>query len=198
MALIKCPECGKEISDKTSSCPNCGYPIKKKITFTHKKIIVPIVIVALAVIVIFIVSFGGNNKLIRNAKWDESLNSVLKREQKNVSGDNIYISDDIICISNISIYGEDRCKLWYKFDENNKLNEIIVRANSYDYYDLPEKVDEQFLDFLSEIEKELGSPTTSNTDGIVKKVTWSFKGVFITLEYSFSYEHIELTYIKQK
>ena len=27
MALIKCPECGKEISDKTSSCPGCGYPI---------------------------------------------------------------------------------------------------------------------------------------------------------------------------
>lgn len=25
MAMIKCPECGKEISDKASSCPNCGY-----------------------------------------------------------------------------------------------------------------------------------------------------------------------------
>lgn len=29
MALIKCPECGKEISDKAESCPNCGYPINK-------------------------------------------------------------------------------------------------------------------------------------------------------------------------
>lgn len=27
MALIKCPECGKEISDKASSCLSCGYPI---------------------------------------------------------------------------------------------------------------------------------------------------------------------------
>lgn len=27
MALIKCPECGKEVSDKACSCPNCGYPI---------------------------------------------------------------------------------------------------------------------------------------------------------------------------
>lgn len=25
--IINCPECGKEISDKASSCPNCGYPI---------------------------------------------------------------------------------------------------------------------------------------------------------------------------
>ena len=27
MALIKCPECGKEISDKASACVNCGCPI---------------------------------------------------------------------------------------------------------------------------------------------------------------------------
>ncbi len=27
MALIKCPECGKEISDKASACIHCGYPI---------------------------------------------------------------------------------------------------------------------------------------------------------------------------
>ena len=26
MALIKCPECGKEISDKASRCPHCGLP----------------------------------------------------------------------------------------------------------------------------------------------------------------------------
>lgn len=27
MAIIKCPECGKEVSDKAVSCPNCAYPI---------------------------------------------------------------------------------------------------------------------------------------------------------------------------
>ena len=27
MALIKCPECGKDISDKSKTCINCGYPI---------------------------------------------------------------------------------------------------------------------------------------------------------------------------
>lgn len=27
MALIKCPECGKEISDTTPSCPHCGYQL---------------------------------------------------------------------------------------------------------------------------------------------------------------------------
>lgn len=31
MALIKCPECGKEVSDKATSCPNCGLPFTEKI-----------------------------------------------------------------------------------------------------------------------------------------------------------------------
>lgn len=27
MTLIKCPECGKEISDKSNQCIHCGYPL---------------------------------------------------------------------------------------------------------------------------------------------------------------------------
>ena len=29
MSLIKCPECGKEISNKANTCIHCGYPIHK-------------------------------------------------------------------------------------------------------------------------------------------------------------------------
>ena len=29
MALIKCPECGTEVSDKAATCPRCAYPIAK-------------------------------------------------------------------------------------------------------------------------------------------------------------------------
>ena len=29
MALINCPECGKEISDKAPACIHCGYPLDK-------------------------------------------------------------------------------------------------------------------------------------------------------------------------
>ena len=28
MALIKCKECGREISDKASVCPHCGCPVE--------------------------------------------------------------------------------------------------------------------------------------------------------------------------
>ena len=29
MALITCPECGREVSDRAKTCPNCGFPITK-------------------------------------------------------------------------------------------------------------------------------------------------------------------------
>lgn len=30
MSLIKCPECGRQISDQSESCIHCGFPIKQK------------------------------------------------------------------------------------------------------------------------------------------------------------------------
>ena len=31
MAMITCPECGKQISDQAVSCPNCGYVLSKRL-----------------------------------------------------------------------------------------------------------------------------------------------------------------------
>ena len=33
MAIIECPECGKEVSTTASHCPNCGYNIKRIIAY---------------------------------------------------------------------------------------------------------------------------------------------------------------------
>ncbi|HIR49435.1 MAG TPA: hypothetical protein IAB35_05595 [Candidatus Faecimonas gallistercoris] len=38
MSLIECPECKKEISDKASSCPNCGCPITPELIEKEKRI----------------------------------------------------------------------------------------------------------------------------------------------------------------
>lgn len=35
MALIKCAECGKDLSDSAISCPHCGNPVKKEVKI-HK------------------------------------------------------------------------------------------------------------------------------------------------------------------
>jgi hypothetical protein len=34
MALINCPECGKQVSTEARTCPACGYPIAEKLAQT--------------------------------------------------------------------------------------------------------------------------------------------------------------------
>ena len=41
MALIKCPECSKEISNKANSCPHCGCPLSELITTGTVRIKMP-------------------------------------------------------------------------------------------------------------------------------------------------------------
>lgn len=31
MALINCPECGKQVSTSAQACPSCGYPVAEKV-----------------------------------------------------------------------------------------------------------------------------------------------------------------------
>jgi len=37
MALIKCPECGTEVSEKAEKCPKCAYPLNPKNSITQLK-----------------------------------------------------------------------------------------------------------------------------------------------------------------
>ena len=37
MALIKCPECGKDVSDKAAICIHCGYPLEKLYSASQEK-----------------------------------------------------------------------------------------------------------------------------------------------------------------
>src|SRR5215471_13464541 len=31
MALINCPECGKQVSTAAATCPHCGYPVAERL-----------------------------------------------------------------------------------------------------------------------------------------------------------------------
>ena len=85
MALIKCPECGKEISDKASSCPNCGCPIEVQKTEVANNIseqpitgqspkklnkkIIPIAVILVVVAIICAVIY--NVKVVKPRKLEE-------------------------------------------------------------------------------------------------------------------------------
>lgn len=57
MALIKCPECGKEVSDKASACPNCGYrishPEKAAAIIKYAKVGMICLLAVVAIIVLY-------------------------------------------------------------------------------------------------------------------------------------------------
>lgn len=61
MALINCKECGKEISDKAKTCPNCGIALNdavaKEINAAKKVAIFVIAVLGLIVIYNLIVAY---------------------------------------------------------------------------------------------------------------------------------------------
>ncbi len=88
MALMKCPECGKEVSTKALTCPNCGCPICQKQTYTPAPTIntpsappkrrhgclIPIIVIAFLFIVLcIVVSIGVADQEKHPEKYDDSI-----------------------------------------------------------------------------------------------------------------------------
>lgn len=58
MALIKCAECGHEVSDTTESCPNCGNILKNKIANALKRSTLAKVLCDISCIASLFIVFG--------------------------------------------------------------------------------------------------------------------------------------------
>ena len=94
MALIKCPECGKDISDTSEKCIHCGFPIekpkKKNWIKTHKKIMILICVVIVVTLGIIFVLTKGKSLLphtIQNPKLIQLLEYTSPDQIKNDLGD---------------------------------------------------------------------------------------------------------------
>lgn len=76
MALVMCPECGKEISDKASYCIHCGYPIDFSVStpttesmsktdiFKSKRNITSAILIFISLLVVFYGNFLQNYEFI--------------------------------------------------------------------------------------------------------------------------------------
>ena len=62
MALIKCSECGSEISDQANTCPNCGIKIRKDNKKVEKFLIIGIPILIVVIILVAVSIYGANAK----------------------------------------------------------------------------------------------------------------------------------------
>lgn len=67
---------------------------------------IPIILVVLVSIIVIFFSVFSGDKVIRNARWGESLNSIAKREQSNTAESNLSVTDKKIYVSQVSMYGQ--------------------------------------------------------------------------------------------
>lgn len=99
MALINCPECGKEISDKAEACIHCGCPIKLKtesieksdteeinkhntiqmLKGNKKSLYLGIGIIAVCLLLLFIPKLQNDKEYCEGLKWGTSLKTVEKK-----------------------------------------------------------------------------------------------------------------------
>ena len=75
MAMIKCPECGNEISDTAKACPICGCPIKTEKLKRNlpKKVIAIMSVVIIIVLVIAVRSVTHRSNTSSNLTEKEQI-----------------------------------------------------------------------------------------------------------------------------
>ena len=167
MALINCPECGKEISDTSKSCIHCGYVIDKKISTFDKIIIldkvkklekkkrlgIGAIIAAVLICVLCFTLFGGSPI--------ESEASKYIRETKKI--DNVKEINAVVCISK-KYYGHDENTLGYVVLYSTKnesefayFEEGVYKGNGYNGGDATTSENRTFYNMhaLSAITKAL-------------------------------------------
>lgn len=170
MALITCPECGKQVSDSAEACPHCGYPIKKKIEeaaaannntqtappeikpakpASSKKIIaiVAVVVVIAAAGIIFVVS-----------------NTLNDTEKQNVSK----IETSITAFGDNPIQAKvDNVRAAY-----NKLTPKEKRhvSNAKGIEEAQHKIDQSRAEYVDKLYENLGELSISSKDAVNKVV----------------------------
>lgn len=109
MALVKCPECGKEVSSQLKKCNNCGYKLKQVDKKKIKKYSIIGVVLTILIIIGMIVGTNINksNREKINKEYHDQLVKI---------GSEIYVNGLVS-----SLYCYDIGKDWYKaiFDDFN-------------------------------------------------------------------------------
>ena len=121
MALVKCPECGKEISSQLKKCNNCGYKLKQVDKKKQKKfIIIGLVLLVLIVVGTIIgVSANKNNQEKANKEYHDQLV---------ITGSKIYVNGLVS-----SLYCYDIGKVWYNtiFEKSDSKYDQYTKTNYY-------------------------------------------------------------------
>ncbi len=181
MALIICPECGEQVSDKSKCCLKCGYPIKdiitkKQVDGTRKRISRNTVRVVLLFVVIFFVfacvlivkNVSKRNGLYYGIEWGSSKNTVEKKYSAEVLGDtdqDAEVGSRLYCREEAYIEGVGA---WVTFSfKNDKLYKVEIMTSETNSKiaekEIPDKVKEYLVNLYGEYEQEDDSTYIWNT-----------------------------------
>lgn len=163
MAMIRCSECGAEISDMSASCPKCGCPTQESINvnkqqkrqIAKKKVITIGTVIAVVIILILIVNGIGNKSddmgYYNGVEWGMSLDQVTdKLDAETIE----YTEEDSIACSIKNYDGIDgvNALVSYDFGEDNGLHEIYVFLDNSDLSSYStETLMNQYVDKLDEL-----------------------------------------------
>ena len=158
MALIKCSECGADISEKASECPKCGCPLDitkqiiadAKIKKCKKVIIFLIVVLAIIMILsagIFIVRYNHNPANV-------ATRLIKKDFGNNISIDSIYYNSEINgCIVKFRENGEDNTATVHLDDKTAGYQSVLDEySKKYDNAETEEEKNQyarQMIDYMN-------------------------------------------------
>ena len=153
MALIKCNECGKEISDKAKVCPHCGIKCKNENDVKVFPTSVMFILIVIFVAVIFLM-MNYNKKDYNNSTSGikENTNEIIGNEIKTKNEfDKIKKSNNysiVVVISNVCPYSEIFKPI---------LEDVIQEYNVNIYY---LNIDSNFYNSVDLDTSVYGTPTT--------------------------------------
>lgn len=133
MAIIFCPECGKEISDTNKKCPHCGFKLPKIKKSVNKKMRVVII----AIIIVLVLGVGGTVGVMQASK----LNS---EEQAIVTAINARIND----MTQVTFEGMEKSQIEASITKLNKIKDDYSTLNwkeklrTKGYGNVSKKIDE--------------------------------------------------------
>ena len=195
MALVQCPECGKEISDQALSCPNCGYVMQKVesiepvATKSAKKIpdkrVITIVCVVVLIAGLLCISDSGLNQDEKLALEDCKILRNMLKDPSSMDIYNIYVrpSEDggnydtlvFIDYAAANSYG-GKVRNVATFEENTYLGDSnddeddFSSQYEYDYYLLASFAYKFYIVRDGEIASDNPDFAKVNVDKIVKAI----------------------------
>lgn len=148
MALIKCPECGREISDQAEVCIGCGCPINQKKSNNEKTAGKRTLVVVVGLLVAC-VALGG---FIVVARFNKSSNTSPASKATEIVQDDLDKEIDVESI----FYNEElnQCLVSYSLNNVQDVALVNIEDQSVLYWNEYDEVSELMEDSTGDEEKK--------------------------------------------